>query len=253
MKLWVLSICLALVLQAGAEYRIWTGRDGGQVLEAEYLRLNGGLVYLNRQDGTTTKVPLDKLCDDDIYYVQLKNPPKLKVSVDVEEHKGAARKESFKQNGVSTYRATVVNKYSCDVTIERCDKRLYDPSLTCRLFWLSSRLLPQSERDGSHMREVVILKEETQKFKPADINSKSREWNWSSGNTDYKCIHELITSGKGWTFPVWDRYFGYLLVVLDEQGNVIAISSDDGDLKEIVDEILVAKIGEGLFKVGVRD
>lgn len=47
------------------ETRLWTDSTGKFKIEAKYDSLNDGVVHLIKPDGTLTKIPLDKLSDDD--------------------------------------------------------------------------------------------------------------------------------------------------------------------------------------------
>ncbi len=57
---------------APAIARTWTNAEGTRKIKAEFLRVEGDLVHLKKVDGTVTKVPLEKLSQDDREFAQQK-------------------------------------------------------------------------------------------------------------------------------------------------------------------------------------
>jgi tetratricopeptide (TPR) repeat protein len=62
--------CVAAVLVISvADARVWTKNDGSESVEAEYIRVIKGEVYLKLPDGSVTKVRMDNLSDADREFV----------------------------------------------------------------------------------------------------------------------------------------------------------------------------------------
>jgi hypothetical protein len=51
--------------QEDAKYRLWTSADGKHTTEAKFIKAINGIIYLEKRDGTTAKVPRDQLSSDD--------------------------------------------------------------------------------------------------------------------------------------------------------------------------------------------
>jgi len=78
-----LSITLALVMALGlfcltvsAETRIWTAKTG-HTIDGEFVRLEDGTVTIQLPNGSTARIPLDQLSDDDQKFVDLQIRKKL--------------------------------------------------------------------------------------------------------------------------------------------------------------------------------
>jgi hypothetical protein len=264
MKKFIFGTILLLAAQSNAELRIWTGRDGGQSIEAEYLRFAGDQLFLKRVDGKELKVSLNKLSEEDIQYVQLKNPPKLEIDGDLEELEPEYDSSViWVDERNRRHKKITINKYLCEITLKQCDKNNYDLPLICRVYWFASRLRPLEERKAEGNRwplEVVVLTQQEWEFKLSDLEPKKREWSQISDEAKFKFHAEIVSNLKivpeppmGWDIISSNHYYGYLIVILDQQNNVLEFDTDQPDLNDIIPTILSSKAGEQLLKIGLRD
>lgn len=249
------SVVLLLATQCVAEFRIWTGRDGEAAIEAEYVHLSGPSVFLKRPNGDSLKVPLEKLSDVDIRYVQLKNPPSLSIETDLKGLPRETKTESSSAKGIRKTKSTMVYNYQCEITIERGDKRSYSLPVKCQIYWLSSHLRPRSEwgEYDRYPREVVILKKQERVLSPEKLSSRSKKWSWTPEPAGFKYVRELASGSTGWDSVLWDRYYGYLVVLLDEENTIIEMATDKQEIKKLAPEVIAAGIGKQLLKVGFQD
>ena len=52
-----------------AKWRTWTSADGVHTIDAKFVKLAGGMVSLEKRDGTAIEVPKEKLSEDDIDWI----------------------------------------------------------------------------------------------------------------------------------------------------------------------------------------
>jgi len=73
-RLWLVAGVCMLGIAAKADGRTWRARAGNFQTEAEFVETRGNMVVLKRADGIVIQVPLEKLCEDDVRYIeQLQN------------------------------------------------------------------------------------------------------------------------------------------------------------------------------------
>ena len=74
------SLCLisaaSMILSASLEARSWKEAGSGRSLEGEYSRTDGDQVVIIRANGTSVKIPLAKLSDEDKKFVTEQSAPK---------------------------------------------------------------------------------------------------------------------------------------------------------------------------------
>jgi hypothetical protein len=64
------GLLVAASAALGGETRTWTDKSGSYSIQAEFVELNGDLVFLRHQDGKELRVPLEKLSPADQEYVR---------------------------------------------------------------------------------------------------------------------------------------------------------------------------------------
>jgi len=52
-----------------AKWRTWTSAYGVHTIDAKFVKLAGGMVSLEKRDGTIIEVPKEKLSEDDIDWI----------------------------------------------------------------------------------------------------------------------------------------------------------------------------------------
>ena len=60
-------------IQKDAKWHTWTSADGKFTIEAKFITLIGGVIHLEKSDGTVIKVPVEKLSDNDMLWVKNKS------------------------------------------------------------------------------------------------------------------------------------------------------------------------------------
>jgi hypothetical protein len=56
-----------------AKWHTWTSADGKHTVEAKFIKAGGGIVHLEKRDGTIIKIQQDKLSDDDLKWMKKKS------------------------------------------------------------------------------------------------------------------------------------------------------------------------------------
>ena len=125
--LWSIVVLAALVVSVYSEFRTWTDING-ITLDAEYTKISGDQVYLKGRDGAETRVSRDYLCDKDILYVDLKNPPRVTINVNPD----------VSRRSIAAHRNTQIKRETvqCKVTIT---KKHQPPNPASLQFFLKNR------------------------------------------------------------------------------------------------------------------
>lgn len=196
------KVVLLMVVCAGvsaAEMRTWTSKNG-DTIEAEFDSMFAGTkVLLKTADGRVLKIPVDGLCAADLEYLAAVVPPKIDITVDVDKNRNSEfAVDGYKRNR-ETIKCTVFikkkNKYPCSREF-KTHFYVFAEKLNGDLYWLISCASHSlSFNDG----------ENTFSFKstPASV-----EWQ-----------DMTFADNRGF------KYEGYIVVVEDDAGNVIAMES----------------------------
>jgi len=195
-KKWLLISWVALLTATGwAEYRIWTGTNGSSV-EAEFVKQVPGSVYLKTQAGKIKKIPIKKLSEADQKYIEQHQPPKLKLAV----HPNLDRTNKAKRRR----RQIQKESFSFEIRIEKTSSIPYTLPLTGELF-----VIGQIDSSDS----FVILQNQSVSF---TFNGKEREKTFAAGRVN---LSKTNRNSK-------PEYYGYIVVIRDEAGQVISIKTN---------------------------
>lgn len=169
-----------------AEFRIWEDQSGN-IWEAKFVTMNGGNVVLIDQSGKKSVYSPEQLSEADIAYLEKVLPPRLSLSV------------SKKTERANTANSEYVR---CRATIKKTDTRSYEGELTGVLVMISEESRTGAISKAGATKEFSFVLPEKHGVS-VDFESDPVKLMKSSAN-----------SGR--------VYAGYVLVVWDRFGNVIA-------------------------------
>ncbi len=200
-----------------AEMRIWTSKKG-DTIEATYVRIfAGGKVVLKTSDGRELKIPIDGLSAKDQDYLASLIPPQIKISVDVDTDIDTEQSTDWYVRKRETSK--------CKVTLKKANKEPCNRTFSAHVF-----VFALQER-GDDRWLISLAKEKVSFAGSSDtvtIIAPSAEVQYESA--EYQ-------SARGF------RYDGYLVVVLDEAEEVLAMDSNRNMYKKNWSKIKGAKKG----------
>ena len=183
------------------ETRLWTLTSGEQ-MEAEYVNVAFDAVSV-QCEGKTIKIPLQKLSDEDRSYVELQNPPQLKIEF-------IHRSDQL----VGYYKATpylprvtppILIQYTFGAQVQQTSSRPYSHPLTVEYFALGRQL--------HDLDKYILLERRSRTFTPLDENDRELEF---TGRPIRLISYEGDNDRMG------RDYAGYLVLVRDSRGEIVA-------------------------------
>ena len=203
----IVSLCF--VLGAGAEFRVWSSQDGGSTIEAQFVKVEGVRVVLEKKDGSRLIVPRAKLCKADQEYLAEVIPPVLAVEIS----KGKERNDQYK----GAYTTSKENTITVTATIKKVNKDPCSWEFKAYLYVVAKAY----KGDG---RKVIGSKDMSFSFGKKSSASMSAEGSVYVSDSKY--------GGKsGW------KYEGYIVVVEDKDGKVLMIDTNKGSYENVLNKI----------------
>lgn len=203
MKHIVLFFLAVFLLDARADMRIWTSIKGDTV-EAEFIGIFADKVVLRRADGVEIKVPQNGLSASDIKYLSEAIPPEMTLEVSVKNDKKQMGSYSSDYSSYGWERKGQIVK--CTATVAKKSKQENKTPLKARLYVFSKDLTTDEV-------EVVALAE--QEFSFASQNMVE----FTSTPVSLEYSKSSYDGNRG------QEYEGYLLVVEDAEGKIMAMKA----------------------------
>jgi hypothetical protein len=199
------GFAVLIAMGVSAEMRTWTV-SSGQSLEAEYLRTTmSDEAQLRKADGNEIAVPLKMLSAEDLSYIDLQHPPKLKV-----EYGKYSRRDSMDSNCTPELGADlkIVQQvtYTFNVRIRQTDSKDYPFNLRVEYYAIGR----QFQNKDKH----VILYKYTTDLVLNDENKREFKWVSQEIKTPMEFTLDETTFGRD--------YVGGMILIYDERGEVIA-------------------------------
>lgn len=208
-------IWLLVAVTAGAEYRLWTDKNGNSV-EAEYVRMSGSKVVLKTTAGKDLYVPASGLCDDDQEYLShvAAVPPKIvvKVAADMESDKDST---GYPEKHIEMLTLEVsVRKRNPEPCMERFNVELY--------------ILGREKKNNQLYSIIDIVKREVT-FVQSDLVTFREKF--------------TIKHESGYSYSNGFAYEGYLFCVKNSEGEVVAMDANQNILERHLSMVLKSKKG----------
>jgi hypothetical protein len=203
--------------------RIWTLADG-RTLEAEFANVSGGNVVLKNAQDKTLKVPLRKLSDGDIEYVELARPPTIAINILKDlytvTYSGGFYDHDFwyrhpEQHG------------NFGVQLKQTSTGGYNHELMVEMFIVGQQL------EGN---KYLLLDRQAFSFNPAEENRFY----------EFRSEHKVEMQNYPDWWGLWihgEKYASYLVMVTDKRGRMIAVKSPNKWLIENVEQLQQLRVG----------
>jgi hypothetical protein len=191
----------------------------GADLRAEYQSLVGKKVVVRALDGRQQTLQLSDLSDRDRHYVELENPPGMKLGVSCESTPKYTIKDGSSSGVVSAYRCTFTGN------AEQTSIAAYNHELTVEFFAIGSEI---------HGDKYILLDRRKRSFIPDSQNKRSISFSGATVEMP-NFILEGIHRGVD--------YSGYLITVTDERGEIIEYKTTAKWLHENLDNLRQLPVG----------
>jgi len=209
--------------------RQWTLKSG-KGIEAEYVMQMGSETVLKNAVGKVLKIPTKELSVEDLDYLELMNPPSLKVVF--LRHDDIA---PLKDPPLPWYVTPVLKEITTGVKIEKTNQRPYSRRLKVELFAIADEI------DGDN---YVLQDRQEETFVLSKENDYSHElWGKKAYMRDY--------SDAAWVRRGL-RHKGHMIVVTDERGEIIARDISNEWMLDIIDFLREFPVGRHFSKAGER-
>ena len=215
-----------------AKIRPWTTADG-KVFNAEYISLFAGKVVLKLKNGKKVRLTLDKLSKQDQEFIELKNPPKLTINFSntTKQRKTPIQAESAENNHPSPK----VEFMTFFVSLKKTSSNPYPHKLTVEYFAFGKEINGNKKILLARDKKTFSFKEDTKEYK-------------FQGKTVELMRYLIVIDSWDTGFHMPDRgekYGGYVVIVKDKLGKIIAHKSSNKNLYRVIDQI--SKLHEGCF------
>lgn len=197
MKRIVFLVLCAGVFVSLSQARVWTSNKG-DTIDAEYVKMFGNKVVLKTNEGKTLKVPVAGLCVDDRKYLASIIPPKIDIGVNVDIDSNTETSGSSYERKSETVKCVVELKKT---NPEPCSRKF------------TAQIYVFARKEKSDMRWLISHAEHSNGF----IDENIVQFHSPSALVEYS---KSSSGNRGF------RYEGYLVVVEDDQGQVVAMESN---------------------------
>jgi hypothetical protein len=186
---------------------------------------------LRTAKGKQIKVPTKELSDEDLDYLELASPPRLKVTFLKDE-------DAFRFKDIpNPWAPPVMRELTAGVKIEKTDQKPYTHELKVELFSIAYEI------DGDN---YILLDRQEGRFVPSEENGERYElWGQKTFMKDYLDANPL-GNRRG------ERFKGHMVVVTDERGQIIAESISNEWMLEIIGFLREFPVGRHFSKEGER-
>ncbi len=229
----MLAVVLSFTTASIAEIRAWT-LNSGKTIEAEFMSVMGGKISLKTLKGKLIKVPSSEISPEDLVHIELMQPPKLDFSFSKKttQFTYAPLTEWFETANIpprSQY-------YSFSTQIKQTSANPYNHELTAEVFVMAV------EVDGG---QYILIDRQKETFV---LNAENKGIATVQGAQDL-----MITSYVG-AEDIWrgEEYGGYLVVVTDRRGKVIAQKATRDWWFDVVDNLRILPVSKTFDKEGKR-
>ena len=209
--------------------RKWT-LSSGKSVDAEYVAIIGEKVVLKTDRGKVVKVPLAKFSEADLIFLDFLNPPELKM--DFKKH--TSRFEVL-HNPYSGMAIPTAQEFAGGVVVKQQNMKEYTHSLRIEMY------VVVDEYDGNNF---ILLDRQTETFTLTPENKKIFELRGED-----KILRRYDNYGG---IVRGEKYKGYMILVYDERGEIIAKNITHDWLLDLVEILREFPVGRHFNKKGER-
>ena len=204
--------------------RTWT-LVSGQSVEGEYVKVVISNVIVKNAEGRELRLPLTQLSTEDQSYVQLENPPELKVDM----------LEGFRQDDPRTSIIWEDNSlvtglyYKFGARVKQQNLAAYDHDLKFVIYELAQQIY---DPDKYH----IMARIESAPFRLTEENEYRYEFR---DDNEYRVLKWVL----GGTLPRGQKMAESVVLVYDERGEIIAYNSSKKWLYKNLDKLQKLPVG----------
>lgn len=211
-----------------AELRTWTLKSG-KTKKAEYVIIMSGDVILKTKRGKQIKIPTDQLSQEDLDFLELANPPKLKLQVLKNEKQ--VRYEPVLNPALPPQNANM----AIGVHVKKESSQPYTRELAIELFSIADEI------DGNNF--ILLDRVGTNLVLSAENKYTCTLWTKMARLNNYD-MNEYQRRGE--------KFKGQMVIVTDERGEIIASNISNSWFLDIINELREFPIGKHFDKTGTR-
>ncbi len=212
--------------------RIWTSTNG-ETFEGEYIMVMGDKVVLRDAKGKNQKIPVDLFSEKDRTFMEMDNPPEFKIEV---ARKHTQYRWPIKRNSLALDKLPGVFDYVFTAKIKQDSTGYYPHELHVEFFAIGEEI------DGDN---YILLDRQESTFVPSE--QKRDVYHTFSSRTVRLYDYEFVNDGRR-----GQSYGGYLVVVADLKGKIIAHKSSYKWLFEKREELKNLTLMSHFDKTGTR-
>ena len=217
---------------AQAELRTWTLKSG-KTKEAEYVVIMNDKVVLKTEKGRQLKIPLNQLSQEDLDWLTLANPPKLKI---VTKKRQTPVKFQWMPNESGNKNPPEDYFLAVGVTVTKESNRPYPNELKIELFSFAEEI------DGKNF--VLLDRVSTNITLSAENEYSCTLWTKSAYLTDENDSFAQHRRGE--------KPKGQMVLITDERGIIIASNISNKWTLDILDQLREFPTGKHFNKAGER-
>ncbi len=220
------SIACLLLGAAEAETRGWSLKNG-KTVEAEFMNIIGEKISLKTLKGKIIKVSASDLSSEDLTYIELASPPKLELSISKNSKARVFPDTLSNEIPTSDY-------YNFKAVIKKKSNKKYSFELTAELFVIGREKIGDKHTLLDYQKASFTL--ENKSGSVFELPSRTIE------------MMQFVQNGQ----LVGEEYAGYMIVVTDSRGEMIAhVTKRDGWLT-IIDKLRVLPVRKYFDDEGER-
>ena len=212
--------------------RRWTLTDG-HTMEAEFINIFGGKVVLKNAKGKIYKLPKERLSAEDIEYAELASPPDIDINF----------LNTFKQESFSGGWYDVEANWArppedwghYGVQLKQTSSGVYNHELQVELFAIGKQW---------RRSKYVLLDRQAATFNPGE--KEDRFFEFRSPRKVVIALDEYYEKTYG------EKYYGYLVMVTDARGEMIALKSSHKWMPRMLENLKKLSVGNFMDETGLR-
>lgn len=221
----------ALAVCAGADVRTWTSTSG-ETFKGEFISVIGDKVVLRDANGQQRKIPLSRFSENDQVFIELERPPAFNIDFakKSEQHIWPQREKTY-----DAWELPGAIDYVFTAKLKQTSSGSYSHELQVEFFAIGEEI------DGDN---YILLSRQKSTFIPSEQQDQTFTF---SGSKVRLYDYEFFQDGRR-----GQKYGGYLVVVTDSRGKIVAHKTPYNWLFENFDKLDGLPVGKHFNKACVR-
>ena len=234
----ILFLIGASILCGGlcAEARDWTTTDG-KLFEGEFIIVMGDKAVIRKPNGDEVKIPLTRFSKEDLIFMELAKPPTFKIDLSKysKQHWWPEKYKAYNYGGDWGEIKIDAFDYVFTTKLKQMSAGSYNHELHVEVFVIGLEI------DGHN---YILLDRMKSSFVPAEQEDLSYQF---SGRKVRLYDFEFRQDGRR-----GQSYGGYLVIITDSRGEIIAYKTPKDWLYDIVESLRELSLNAHFDKTGTR-